>query len=77
MSKGRKMDFPAQAMRADLPFFTLCSNLVNGLDDAQMHWGGQSFFSLLVQMLISSENLFIDASEISIAAADACGFTQP
>ena len=34
-----------------------------------MHWGGQSFFSLLVQMLISSENLFIDASRNNVLPA--------
>lgn len=48
--------------------FTLpyCSiQALNGLDEAHLHWGGQSaWFSLPFQLLISSRNSFIDISRI-------------
>ena len=62
MSKGRRK-WTSQLKQSEqiYPSLPFCSNQVSGLDDAQMHWGGQSFFSLLAPMLIF-ENIFMDTS---------------
>ena len=42
---------------------------MNGLDDAQLHLWGWSLFTLLIQMLISPGNIFIDTLRNNVLPA--------
>ena len=72
MCKGRRKWKSQLKQREQIyPSLPFCSNqALSGLDDADMHWWGQSsLFSLLIQMLIFSENTFIDTSRNSVLPA--------
>lgn len=65
---GGKTNDPAQPLQQReqlLPpcAFVLCG-VFNGVDEAYPHWGGQSFPSLWIQMLIFSGNTIRDAPAV-------------